>query len=143
MKNILYIGAAIAAIYFWGKSRLGNNVKVIFRGISFTGGLIKPRLNLRFGVQNPTDTTAEIRSIVGNVEINGQTVADVSSFIQLKIAANSETIVPIVADPSAIGIVSQIWKYLQASARDKVTVKFNGTANIDGVNIPIESSATI
>lgn len=143
MRNFIYIGGALVALYLLGRARLAKNVKVIFRGLSFSGGLVRPAINLRFGIQNPTDQTAEVRSIVGTVEANGRTIADVNTFVAVKLGPNTETIIPIKADPAALGIASTVWQYLQSSQREKLSVKFSGTANVDGVNFPINTSATI
>lgn len=143
MPNIFYIGGAIIALFLLGRARLAKNIKVIFRGISFTGGIVKPSINLRFGVQNPTDQTAEIRSIVGSVTANGKTIADINTFVSVKLAANSEAIIPIKAQPAALGIASTLWQYLQSKQREKLQIMFTGTANVDGINFPIETSATI
>ena len=143
MRNFIYIGGAIVALYILGRARLANNVKIVFRGLSFAGGLVRPSLNLRFGIQNPTDQTAEIRSIVGTVQANGKTVADVNTFIAVKLAPNSEAIIPVKAEPAAFGIASTVWQYLQSTQREKLNIKFSGTANVDGVNFPIETTAAI
>ncbi len=143
MPNLFYIGGAIIALFLLGRARLAKNIKVIFRGVSFTGGIVKPAINLRFGIQNPTDQTAEIRSIVGTVTANGKTIADINTFVSVKLAANSEAIIPIEAQPAALGIASTLWQYLQSKQREKLQIMFTGTANVDGVNFPIETSATI
>jgi hypothetical protein len=131
------------ALYLLGRARLAKNVKIVFRGVSFSGGIVRPTITLRFGIQNPTDQIAEIRSIVGQVMANGRTVADISNFVALKLQPNSEAIIPIKAEPSALGIASTVWQYLQSTQREKLQLQFTGTANVDGVNIPIETSATI
>lgn len=143
MKNLIYIGSAVVALYLLGRARLAGNVKVLFRGVSFSGGIVRPTFTLRFGIQNPTDQVAEIKSIVGQVEANGKNIADVSNFVALKLEPNSEAIIPIKAEPSALGIASTVWQYLQSSNREKLQINFTGTANVDGVNIPIKTSATI
>jgi hypothetical protein len=143
MRNILYITGGIVALYLLGRARLAKNVKIVFRGVSFSGGIVRPTLTMRFGVQNPTDQVAEIRSIVGQVTANGRTVADISNFVALELQPNSEAIIPIKAEPSALGIASTVWQYLQSTQREKLQLQFTGTANVDGVNIPIETSATI
>lgn len=143
MKNFLYIGGAIVALYLLGRARLAKNVKIVFRGVSFSGGIVRPTFTLRFGILNPTDQVAEIRSIVGQVEANGKIIADVSNFVALRLDANSESIIPIKAEPSALGIASTVWQYLQSTNREKLQINFSGTANVDGVNIPIKTTGII
>ena len=104
---------------------------------------MRPQIQLKFGIQNPTNQSAEIRSIVGQVEANGKTIADVSNFVALKIEPNSETLLPIKADPAAYGIASNIFSLFGKDRPKQLDVRFTGTANVDGVNIPISASATI
>ena len=139
MRNLLWIGGALVALYLIGRTRLATNVKVLFRGLSFGGGLRKPSISLRFGVQNPTDQTATVRSIVGQVDANGRTVADVSGFQALQVGPNTESILTVQAQPAAVGIVQTVAEFLRQKERGPVRVTFTGTANVDGVNLPINS----
>ena len=131
------------ALYLIGRTRLATNVKVLFRGLSFGGGLRKPSISLRFGVQNPTDQTATVRSIVGQVDANGRTVADVSGFQALQVGPNTESILTVQAQPAAVGIVQTVAEFLRQKERGPVRVTFTGTANVDGVNLPINSSVNL
>ena len=75
---------AVTAVYFLGKSRL-KKIKVLFRGLKVTGGLLKPKFNLKFGLQNPTNETANFKSLIGEVYANGKLIANVSDFQKIKI----------------------------------------------------------
>ena len=143
MRNLILIGGALVALYIIGRTRLATNVKVLFRGLSFGGGLRKPSISLRFGVQNPTDQTATVRSIVGQVDANGRTVADVSGFQALQVGPNTESILTVQAQPAAVGIVQTVAEFLRQKERGPVRVTFTGTANVDGVNLPINSSVNL
>jgi len=143
MRNLLLIGGALVALYIIGRTRLATNVKVLFRGLSFGGGLRKPSISLRFGVQNPTDQTATVRSLVGQVDANGRTVADVSGFQALQVGPNTESILTVQAQPAAVGIVQTVAEFLRQKERGPVRVTFTGTANVDGVNLPINSSVNL
>lgn len=143
MRNLLLIGGALVALYLIGRTRLATNVKVLFRGLSFGGGLRKPSISLRFGVQNPTDQTATVRSIVGQVDANGRTVADVSGFQALQVGPNTESILTVQAQPATVGIVQTVAEFLRQKERGPVRVTFTGTANVDGVNLPINSSVNL
>ena len=131
------------ALYLVGRSRLASNVKVLFRGLSFSGGLRRPTISLRFGIQNPTDRMATLRSIVGQVDANGRTVADVSGFQALTVGANTESIMTVQAQPAAVGIVQTVAEFLRQKERGPVQVTFTGTANVDGLNVPINQSVNI
>ncbi len=143
MRNVILIGGVILAVYLLGRRRLAGNIKVLFRGVSFSGGLKRPQFLLRFGIQNPTDRGAVLQSLVGQVDANGRTVADVQSFDAVQIIPNQETRVTITATPAAVGIIQTLAQFIRAKDRQPVTVAFTGTANVDGMNIPISSTATL
>lgn len=143
MRNLLLIGGALVALYLVGRSRLATNVKVLFRGLSFGGGLRRPTVTLRFGVQNPTDQTANVRSIVGQVDANGRPVADVSGFQGITVGPNTESILSVQAQPAAVGIVQTVADFLRQKERGPVKITFTGTANVDGLNIPLNQSVNL
>lgn len=143
MRNLLLIGGALVALYLVGRSRLATNVKILFRGLSFGGGLRRPTVTLRFGVQNPTDQTANVRSIVGQVDANGRTVADVSGFQGITVGPNTESILSVQAQPAAVGIVQTVADFLRQKERGPVKITFTGTANVDGLNIPLNQSVNL
>ena len=77
------------------------------------------------------------------MDANGRTVADVQSFDAVQIIPNQETRVTITATPAAVGIIQTLAQFIRAKDRQPVTVAFTGTANVDGMNIPISSTATL
>jgi len=143
MRQILVIGGVLLAVYLIGRRRLAANVKVLLRGVSFSGGLKKPTLSLRFGIQNPTDREARLLSLVGQVDANGRTVADVSAFETVRILPNQETRYQVSVTPAAVGIIQTLAQFIRAKERQPVRVAFTGTANVDGMNVPIDQAATL
>jgi hypothetical protein len=143
MRQVFIIGGVILAVYLLGRRRLAANVKVLLRGVSFAGGLKKPTLSLRFGIQNPTDREAHLLSLVGKVDANGRTVADVSAFETVRILPNQETRYQVSVTPAAVGIIQTLAQFIRAKERQPVRVAFTGTANVDGLNIPIQQTATL
>jgi hypothetical protein len=144
MKNKLVIPliivAGIAALYFLGKSRL-TKLKIVFRGFKITGGIFKPKFNLKFGLQNPTTETANLNSIVGEVIANGKIIANVSNFTPLKIQANRETELNIVAEPIAISIAKTVIDFIKN--KNKLVVEFKGSANVDNIVYPLNNLLTV
>lgn len=134
------IVAAVAALYFLGKSRL-TRIKVLFRGFNVTGGLLRPKFNLKFGLQNPTNETATLNSLVGEVTANGKIIANVSSFIPTKINANQESIFSVVAEPLGISIAATVMNFIKT--KNKLQIKFTGSANVDNIVYPLAENLTI
>jgi hypothetical protein len=143
MRNWLIIGGVVIGIYLLSRRRLASNVKVIFRGVNFTGGIKRPTFNLMFGIQNPTNQTAKLESLVGQVEANGKVIADVQSFDVINIGANAETAYKVTAKPQGLNIAQSLLTFIKAKGRGAVKFNFTGTANVDGINIPLSQSATI
>lgn len=134
------IVAAVAALYFLGKSRL-TRIKVLFRGFKVTGGLFNPKFNLKFGLQNPTNETATLNSLVGELMANGKVIANVSNFVSTKINANQETQINIVAEPVGISIATTVIDFIRT--KNKLNIQFTGSANVDNIVYPLAESLTI
>jgi len=134
------IVGGIAAFYFLGKSRL-SKVKLLFRGVGFSGGIFHPRFNLKFGIQNPTTEKANINSLVGTLTANGKTVANISSFTTQIIAPTAESIYKVTAEPAAGGIISTISNFLKN--KNKVKFNFTGSMNIDNINYPVNENLSL
>lgn len=140
-KNILL--AAAAGLGLWwliGRRSLGTKSKILLRKISYSGGLRNPKLNIQFGVQNPTNRTGTISAITGELYVGTELIADFSSFGEIKISPKSESTLNITATPS-VGILSLLTQKNWLKKGTKYTIK--GTANIDGLVVPIEFSRSL
>ena len=139
---LLLAGAGVVAWYFMSRGSLAKSVKAVLRKVSFSGGLLKPKINLTFGIQNASSGSATIRSLVGGVYSNGKLIADVSSFTTVKIEPNSEARYMITAEPVATGLVSQVIDYVKGKEKN-VNLSFQGQLNVDGNTIPIKTSYSL
>ena len=136
----IFIVAGIAALYFLGKSRL-MKLKVLFRGFNITGKFFAPKFNLKFGLQNPTSETANLQSIVGEVYANKKVIANVSTFQPLKIKANNETPLNIVAEPVGISIAQTVINFLKT--KNKLIIEFKGSATVDNIVYPLNETLSL
>lgn len=93
-------------------------------------------------VQNPTNQRILIKSIVGTLSVGGKFLANVSSFGDQVISANSESVLNITARPSALGVFNTL-RQLITQPIPGTLIEFSGTANVDGVNVPVEQSQTL
>ena len=141
-KNIFLIAAVLGAgaWYLLGKKQLADKTKLLFKKISFGGGLLHPTFLLDFIIQNPTNNTGTISAITGEVLINDKIIADFSSFGVQKISANSESTLRINAKPT-IGIISLLTS--KGWLKKGVKYKIKGTANFDGIIAPFEYSGSL
>ena len=89
---ILVVVGGAAALYFISRGSVAKNFKTVLRKVKIGGKILQPKIFLTFGIQNPSGGSATIRSLIGDVLINGNKVANVSSFTSIKIEPNAETL---------------------------------------------------
>lgn len=114
----------------------------MLRSVRVGGGLFSPVLNIDLAVQNPTNSRVTFKSITGSLSVNDEFLANVSAFGDQVIQPNSETILKLQARPSAAGVFSSVRELLTTPVGD-LTANFTGSANIDGINYPINETKTI
>jgi len=131
----------LVGYYLYSKKNLANKIKVLFRGVKFSGSVLKPKFNLKFGVQNPTGSSAQINSLVGQVEANGKIIADVSSFATQLIAPKKESIYEITAEPYGAGIFKTIKEFIKGG--NKINFVFTGSINVDNVDYPVNTNISL
>lgn len=141
MRNLLWIAGGAAAIYFLSRISLGKKALFFLRGIRPSGSPLAPVINLDMGVQNPTNQEITIKSITGSIYVNDKYLANVSAFGDQKIGANQESILKLSARPSAIGVFQSI-RELLTTPIGNISTKFVGSANVDGLVIPINETQT-
>ena len=141
MRNILLIGLlGLGGWYYLRRLNLSKRIKIVFRGVSLSGGdLLRPRVNLSLGVQNPTNVTTSINSIVGTVSVNGKPLADVSDFKKYTIGPNSETKINVQVEVKTGAIIGQLLRLIGGKEKG-VTVNFTGTVNAENVSIPVNTN---
>lgn len=142
MRKIWWIIGGAAALYFLSRYQFGQKTNFLLRSVKPGGTFFKPLIIVQIAVQNPTNSSATVKSITGSVSVNDKYLANVSAFGEQVIAANSESILTLTARPSAIGIFESV-RELLTNPIGKVTANFTGTANVDGMVIPINETKTI
>ena len=131
-----------AALYFIARYRFSQKANFILQSVRPGGSILSPVVNVKMLVQNPTNQKIVIKSIVGTLSVGGKFLADVSSFGDQKITPNSESTLSITARPSAIGVFNT-FRQLITQPIPGTQIVFSGSANVDGVNVPVEQSQTL
>jgi hypothetical protein len=131
----------LVGYYIYTKTNLVNKIKVLFRGVKLSGTVLKPKFNLRFGVQNPTAAMAKINSLVGQVAANGKVIADVSNFTTQVIGPKKESIYEITAEPYGAGIFKTIKEFVKSG--NKVNFVFTGSMNVDNIDYPVNTNISL
>ncbi len=142
MRNILLLRGGAAALFFISRFRFGQKAVFNFRSLRPGGTLFAPVFNVDLAVSNPTNQTIVIKSITGTVNVKGSAVANVSAFGDQRVAANSESILKLQARPSAVGVFETVRELLKQPV-GSTNVSFTGTANVDGIVVPVSESKMI
>lgn len=142
MRNIFWLISGAAALYFFSKFSFGQKAGFFLRSIKPGGSLLSPVINVDMAVQNPTNSTITVKSITGSISVNDRYIANVSAFGDQKILPNQESIIKLTARPSAIGVFESVRELLTNPIGTSIA-NFQGTANVDGIVIPINESKTI
>ena len=138
MRNFVLPILAIGAIAFIALRRgsFAKNLQYTFRSIALRGKLFSPKIVVTIGIQNPSNQTATIKSIVAKMLWNGAEFANLTTFQTLKILPNSETPLSITAEPSVLGLYDTIKSLIKGGLKNG-KLEINGTANIDNLQVPL------
>lgn len=93
------------------------------------------RIRFIINLQNPTSGNVVIRSIVGEIYINGVKLANVKAFGYYDVKANSEKEFPIFAEFKPANMTNSIMNMLQT--RQALNITLTGTMNVNSEPIPI------
>jgi LEA14-like dessication related protein len=144
-KNYIWIVAAVAAFGFYLYSRMNFAKSLIFRltDIKPDGNLKNPHLIISINVTNPSNQTANIKSIAGTLYMDDKSIAVINTSTTQIIEPQTDSILKVIAKPQIIGIALLIKDLLYKSKRSKINArdyKFEGNINVDGVLLPINES---
>jgi LEA14-like dessication related protein len=141
MKNYLGFGIlALAVIYILRKKSLADNAKFSLENVAFNWN--KKEVYVRMGILNPTNAQITITSILGSLFLNNNEVATVETFSRLLVSPNAKTSLNLTMKPTLYGIFTSLKSIFSKKDSKEVfknyKVKFVGTANANGVNLPLE-----
>lgn len=138
----MWIVGGAAALYLLARFQFSKKANFIFQSVKPGGTLLQPLVNIKMLVQNPTNQRVVIKSIVGSVYVDDKFLAYVSSFGDQVIEGNAESVLNLTARPGALGVF-QTLKQLVTQPIGSIQVRFSGSANVDGVNVPIEQTQSL
>lgn len=140
MKNYLGFGIlALAVIYILRKKSLADNAKFSLENVAFNWS--KKEVYVRMGILNPTNAQITISSILGSLFLNNNEVATVETFSRLLVSPNAKTSLNLTMKPTLYGIFTSLKNIFAKDSKQvfkNYKVKFVGTANANGVNLPLE-----
>jgi hypothetical protein len=132
-KTLLILAAAGAALIFFRKAAAAGAAKLLFRGIRLSGKGLKRTLTLNFAVQNASNGSVNLRSITGEIYVNGKQIADFSNFKDQRISARSES--PVSVNVSLSASILQLL-FTKGWLKQGVNYQIKGISNIDNITAP-------
>lgn len=133
-KIILPLLIGAAALFYVGKNQItksATSVKFILKQVRLTG----TNIIIKLGVLNASGQAATIRSIVGELTLNGKTLATVKNFSATTIKPAAETDLELTLVPSGVGLVSLLADL--AGGKKVKGFLFTGQANVNNILFPI------
>jgi hypothetical protein len=142
-KTFFWIIGGVAVWYLIKKATLLNKIQFYLNKAKVSGSLFRPVIQLEYIIENPTNNTAELKSIVGEVFVNDQFVARFSKFGSQTIDPNAQSPLLINAVPVLTGVFSAVKDLLTQPAGSGVRVRTTGTANVNKIVLPFDQTITL
>jgi LEA14-like dessication related protein len=138
-KKWWLIPAAIVSYILYKKYVLSKTFSVFFKSIDFSSlSLLNPTLNIVVQVNNPTNVTAEIQNIKGDLMLNGQYVGTVIGITPTVLQTGSSTLrIPVTLSYTGVA------EYIKVINKGGFTLDFNGTILVDYIILPLVFSYKI
>jgi len=140
-SHILLPVAVLIGAGLMAQKQAAGFLNFFIRSISLAFDGITPVLRLNIAIQNPSNESFVIRSLVANVTANETIIGNISSFTTVAINPNAETILPVFVRLKTIAIVSDILTLIQNGSGISQTIKIDGAANANNMVIPVKTGS--
>lgn len=126
------VGLGIGAWVLQKLSKAGSasTLNFVLSGISVSWGW-QPTIHFNVKIQNPSNQSFNVLSLVGSADLNGQYLANVSSFKQVTIAPHAETAYTVDATVSLTDAISQLISIINGSSQLQAAITIKGNVNLD------------
>lgn len=139
LKTFLGIAAGAGILYWlYSRKRLKETALFSFDGVRIANN----KLQVKLGLSNPTNASVTINSIVGVLNSKGNDIANVSSFEKVTIAPNNKTFISLDVTPSLVGLFTTVKQIVKRGGLKNLNLRFKGTANVNGLPLPIDLTYT-
>lgn len=145
-KFLLLGLAAFVGFKFFAKKVAAEKLNYFVQKVSIRFSGFTPILDIIIGMQNPTGTTLNVGSIVGELYVNDTYIANVSGFQITQIAPMGTTLFPLSARLSVAGLIGEGKEIVDAiltgntNALFNQVLRFNGNVYAEGVTMPLKFS---
>jgi len=132
-KNWWLLPATIIGYLVYKKYVLAKTISVFFKSVDFSSmSLLYPTINIVVQVNNPTDITATIQNIKGDLYLNNVYVGNVIGITPTTLVTGSSTLrIPVTL--SYTGVASLI-KGLNTGG---INLRFTGSIMVDLITLPL------
>jgi LEA14-like dessication related protein len=134
VKNIWILPAVILGYILYRKYQLSNAVSIFFKSVDFTTmSLLNPTLNLIVQINNPTNITAVVQNIQGNLFVDGVNIGMVYGITPINIESGSSLLaIPITIKYSSL---TDLFNKLKSQ---RFNFNFVGTIQVDYITLPLK-----
>lgn len=138
-KNWWFIPSAIVAYILYKKYVLSQTFSVFFKSLDFKSlTLLNPTLNLIVQVNNPTNVTADIQQIRGNLFLNGEQVGTVIGITPTILSTGSSLLtIPVTLNYTGLA------QYIRTFNTGGFKLDFDGVIMVDYISLPLVFSYSI
>lgn len=132
-KNWWLLPATIIGYLVYKKYVLAKTISVFFKSIDFSSmSLLFPTINIIVQINNPTDITATIQNIKGDLYLNNVYVGNVIGITPTTLVTGTSTLrIPITL--SYTGVASII----KGLSTKGMNLKFTGSILVDFITLPL------
>jgi LEA14-like dessication related protein len=132
-KNWWLLPATIIGYLVYKKYVLAKTISVFFKSIDFSNmSLLYPTINIVVQINNPTDITAQVQNIKGDLYLNNIYVGNVIGITPTTLVTGSSTLrIPVTL--SYTGVASLI-KGLKTGG---INLRFTGSIMVDLITLPL------
>lgn len=135
-KNWWIIPASILTYILYKKYVLSQTFNVFFKSVDFSQlSFLNPTINIIVQVNNPTNVTAEVQNIRGNLFVNGSNVGYVLGITPSVLnTGTSELAIPVTLVYS--GVAQLISTFMAGGFQ----LDFDGMIKVDYIDLPLKFS---
>jgi len=132
-KNWWLLPATIIGYLVYKKYVLAKTISVFFKSIDFSSmSLLYPTINIVVQINNPTDITATIQNIKGDLYLNNTYIGNVIGITPTTLVTGSSTLrIPVTL--SYIGVASLI----KGLSTKGISLRFTGSIMVDLITLPL------
>lgn len=132
-KNWWLLPATIIGYLVYKKYVLAKTISVFFKSIDFSSmSILYPTINIVVQVNNPTDITATIQNIKGDLYLNNTYIGNVIGITPTTLVTGSSTLrIPITL--SYTGVASLI----KGLSTRGINLRFTGSIIVDLITLPL------